>query len=111
MFIKSRIFFLTDAGYHPILESTRTKYFGSLTRRSEIESGEFSDELKIKGKLQVATRKENFPKGKIQTKGSDVTKRVLQTRNTTRKRERKGSKRLQMSKACKSVEESDHGQV
>ena len=61
LFIKTGIFFLTDVDYHPILESTRTKYFGSLTRRSEIESGEFSDELKIKGKLQVATRNRKVP--------------------------------------------------
>jgi hypothetical protein len=36
-----------------ILKSSRTTYFDSLTGITEIESGEFSDELKIKGKPEL----------------------------------------------------------
>ncbi|MDB5004580.1 MAG: hypothetical protein JWQ34_2805 [Mucilaginibacter sp.] len=37
----------------PILKSSRTTYFDSLTGITEIESGEFSDKLKIKGKPEL----------------------------------------------------------
>ncbi len=37
----------------PILKSSRTMYFDSLTGITKIESGEFSDELKIKGKPEL----------------------------------------------------------
>jgi len=37
----------------PILILSRTTYFDSLTGITKIESGEFSDELKIKGKPEL----------------------------------------------------------
>jgi len=41
LFIKTSTFLLTDVRYHPILESTRTTYFGSLTEDKKLNRGSF----------------------------------------------------------------------
>ncbi|OCX53300.1 hypothetical protein BEL04_03060 [Mucilaginibacter sp. PPCGB 2223] len=84
---------MTDVKYHHILESTRTTYFGSLTEDKEIESGEFSDELKIKGNIIKSQQEKESPERESKNECGDVTKRVLRTGNITCKGEQEGSKR------------------
>jgi len=66
---------LTKIKYPPILESTRTTYFGSLTGDKKIESGEFTDELKIKGLIKNREREnERNRKGPENEQSDEIRK-------------------------------------
>lgn len=66
---------LTKIKFDTILDLTRTTYFGSLTGDKEIESGEFTDELKIKGHIKSRERKnERYRKGLENEQSDEIRK-------------------------------------